>query len=665
MVITKKHAIALERLLADEEAGKPYTPVEEVDEETFDELEMMGLARYQSPVKIVPTYLGRELAYLLRELYEQGPKPYAEDEEEVGGDLVILEGRGLAKPEAWEEGWRWLGTEVIAMLDAAERAGRVGPLAERPLLERGLAVRVRDREKKTEYLALSDAGRRVLELYRAAEPGLEISAELAEVIRKVPIGPAPAAELPTGSHEEHLLEAMRLIAYSVPASDVYAFTALGQAVKRALMLGGFGTGDVLTSDILWALADYADSGEATEAALATLQALGYVGPSGELLPAGEWALEALRLFTQGARADVWSFAIEAEEAEVLKTIAALWQKAEQNPEEVPTFDRLRREMVDRKVREYKALLEKYGRRLDELPKKKQEIAKKFAEAKDLAKWYEENFDLREALMSLESFQLVESGVDEKGREVFRLTELGEKVREDQERAERDVPSVAVKAITMTRKTFSAPGLEWYQAGREAGLLGTGEPTESGYLYAHLAEHVRRSPHLSKYELLVFHKIPARGMTVDELYRALEGKLDRERIRWALEKLEARHLIDLLPDGNVVETEAGELLDRALAGVPEGFGNPVTPLVVRLLRALRQVGTLYVKEKRVRILPKNIEAAIRLSGLSKEAWENAMEAARVAGFVGRNSVNEAGLLLLEVAEKMNPGEEVHGLVEVVG
>ncbi|HFB39265.1 MAG TPA: DUF505 domain-containing protein, partial [Oceanithermus sp.] len=62
---------------------------------------------------------------------------------------------------------------------------------------------------------------------------------------------------------------------------------------------------------------------------------------------------------------------------------------------------------------------------------------------------------------------------------------------------------------------------------------------------------------------------------------------------------------------------------------------------------------------------NIEAAIRLSGLSKEAWENAMEAARVAGFVGRNSVNEAGLLLLEVAEKMNPGEEVHGLVEVVG
>ncbi len=664
MVITKKHAIALERLLADEEAGKPYTPIEEVDEATFAELEMAGLARFQTPVKLVPTYLGRELAWILRDLYALGPKPFAEDEAEVGGDIVILEAYGLDKPEHWEEGWRWLGSEVIAMLDAAERAGRVGPLAEKALMERGLAARVRDREKKVEYLTLTDQGRRVLEVYRAAEPGLEISAELADVIRKTPMGPAPASELPTGSHEEHLLENMRLIAYSVPASDIFAYTALGQAVKKALETGGFGEGDVLTSDILWTLADYADTGEATEAALATLQALGYVGPSGELLPAGEWALEALRLYTEGARAEVWSFSIEGEEAEVLKTIEALWKKAEQNPEEVPTFERLKRAMIDRKVREYKALIEKYGRRLDEMPYKKKLLAERFKEAKDLAKWYEENFDLREALNSLESFNLIESGVDDKGREIFLVSDWGQKVIEDQAQNERDIPSTGVKAITMTRKTFSAPGVEWYQVGKEAGLLGSAEPTKSGFMYAHLAEHIRRLPHLTRYELMVFHKIPARGMSLDELYQALEKKLDKERIRWAVEKLEARHFIEVLPDNNIVETEAGELLDRALAGVPEGFGNPVTPLVVRLLKALKEAGTLYVKEKRVRILPRNIEKAIRLSGLSKEAWENAMEAARVAGFVGKNSVNEAGLLLLEVAEKINPGEDVHGLAEIV-
>ncbi len=660
MVITKLHAIALERLLADEEAGKPYTPLEEVDEATARELEAMGLVRYPTPVRLVPTYAGRELALLLRELYRQGP----DLKEEQDGEGTVLAGRGLDRPEAWKEGWRWIGSEVIAMLKAAERAGRVGPRAEGPLMERGLAVRVRDRERKTEGTVLSDAGRRVLELYRAAEPALEISAELAEVIRRVPLGPAPASELPTGSHQEHLLEAMRLVAYSVPASDAYAFTALGQAVKRALAQGGYGPGDVLTSDLLWALADYLDGGEANEAARATLQALGYLGPSGELLPAGEWALEALRLYTGGGREAVWSFALEAEEAAVLATIAELWKRAAENPEEVPTFERLRREMIDRKVKEYRALLEKYGRRLDELPQKRREIARRFAEAQDLARWYDENFDLREALLSLESFQLLESGEDDRGREVYRLTPWGEAVRADQAQNLRDVPSVAVKAITLTRTAEGAPGLDWVEEGRRAGLLGTGEPTASGYLYARLAEHVRRLPHLSRYELMVFHRIPARGMTEEALYRALEDRLDRERIRWALEKLEARHLIDRLPDGNLVETEAGELLDRALAGVPEGFGNPVNPQVVRLLRALRRVGTLYVKERRVRVLPRNVERAIRLSGLSPEAWANAMEAARVAGFVGRNAVNEAGLLVLEVADRMNPGEGDLGLVEVV-
>ncbi len=163
--------------------------------------------------------------------------------------------------------------------------------------------------------------------------------------------------------------------------------------------------------------------------------------------------------------------------------------------------------------------------------------------------------------------------------------------------------------------------------------------------------------------MVFHAIPARGLSEEEVYAALEKKLDRERIRWALEKLEARHLIDRLPDGNVVETEAGELLDRALAGVPEGFGNPVNPIVFRLIEALRAVGSLYVKEKRVRILPRNVEEALEYSGLPKDVFDNALEAARVAGFVGRNSVNEAGLLLLEAAEKMNPGEDVHGLMEL--
>ena len=662
MILRKEHALALERLLQDQEARKPFTEITEDDLKVYTELERANLVRQHTLYRWTPTYLGVGVAQILRDLYQHGPRAYAEEDEEVGGDLVIREAYGLARPDEWPDDWRWVGSEIIAMLDAARRADRVGPLAVKPLMERGFAARVWDREAKRERIVLTEYGQRLLEIYEAATPRLVLDDHLAEFIRKAPVGPAEARHLPTGSHEEHLLEAMRLIAYSVPNSDIYTFTALGQALKQTLTLGCFVTGTVLSGEILWSLARYADGEDIPQSALAALQARALVGSDGELLPAGEWALEVFRLWWDGPRAEVWSFAIEAEEAEVLKTIQALWDRyhATGNEDEVPTFKRLRREMIDRKVKEYKALLERYGRRIQEMPRKFQEIARQFQEAKDLARWYDDNFMLREALYSLESFQLIRTEVDEKGRDIFTLTEYGRWVLEDQTRDERDISSTAVKAITMTRKAFSAPNLEWWQEAKEAGLVGTAEPTKAGYMYAHLAEGIRRLPHLTKFELEVFHVLPAQGMTVDEVYERL-SHYDRDKVRWALEKLEARHFIDILPDGNIVETEAGQKLDEALAGVPKGFGNPVNPLIVRVLQALREAGTLFVKEQKVRLLPRNIEKALKASGLSKEDFDNALEAARVAGFVGRANLNKSALALLEVAERMNPqaGEILHG------
>lgn len=643
MVIRKEHAQALLQLFAQREEGTPYMDTTALSDPVIYELEVQALVRMYSPIRVGLTYLGGELALVLQELVET---------------------KRLPAPDAWKDGWRWLGSEIIAMLDAAWRSGRVGPLAVPALMERGLAEEIHEEDTGKRYIGLSDAGRRVWEIYQALEPKLEISAALADIIRKVPVGPAPADHLPTGSHEEHLLEGMRLIAYSVPNSDIYAFTALGQAVKKTLELGGFATeGDVLTDDLLWVLVDVADGRDVSPTAKTTLQALGYLGPDDALLPAGEWALEVFRLWRGEARREVWTIAITQEEAEILKTVHALWEKAQNNPEERPTFKNLRAELIDRKVKQYKALVERYGRKLDEMPKKFQTIAKRFMEAKDLARWYDDNFDLRASLYSLESFQLLESVVDEAGKEVFRLTEYGEKVREDQEIQERDISSTAVKSITMTRKTFSAPNLEWWQQAREAGLVGTAEPTRSGYLYATLAETIYRIPHLTKFELAVLHRIPARGMSVDEVFKAFE-KEDPRRIEWALEKLEARHLIDILPDGNIVETEAGRKLDEALAGMPEGFGHPINPIIYRVLKALREVGTLYVKEKRVRILPRNIKEAWKRSGLAKEVFDNALEAARAGELVGRNSLNKAGLLVLEAVEEMNPREELIGYVREV-
>jgi len=124
------------------------------------------------------------------------------------------------------------------------------------------------------------------------------------------------------------------------------------------------------------------------------------------------------------------------------------------------------------------------------------------------------------------------------------------VLEDQTWKERDVTSTGVKSITMTRKTFSAPNLEWWQQARVEELVGTAEPTRSGLMYARLAETITRKPHLSRYELMIFHRIPNRGMTLDEVYEEFKDRIPEERIRWALEKLEARHFIDILPDKNI-------------------------------------------------------------------------------------------------------------------
>ncbi len=636
MIIKKEHAEALLRLLAFEEESKTKgMDIAEVDSPLYLELERQALVRQSAPLKRELTYLGKELALTIKDLVEKGK---------------------LAPPEQWPERFRWLGSEIVAMIEAAGLSGQVGPLAVEALKERGFAAETKDPETGKAYIGLTEAGRRVFEIYQALEPELEISAELAQEIRKLPAGPARVSLLTTDTHTKHLLEAMRLLAYSVPSSDIYAFTALGQAVKKTLTYGGFGEGDVLTGDLLWALADVADGKEVPEATYAVLQALGYLDQNGELLPAGYWALEVLRLWKREVVPEAWTMALEDEEVEVLQTIEALWEKAKQNPEETPTFENLRREMIDRKIREYKEILARYGRKLEEMPERYRQIAGEFMLAKDLARWYDDNFHLRLALYSLESFQLIYTTEDQKGREVFALTEFGRKVLEDQASRTRDISSTAVKALTMTHRSFSAPNVQWVEEAQEAGLLGTGEPTRSGLLYAELAETIRRIPHLTRYEAEVLASIPARGITVEDLFD-LVGQGQRRRFKWALEKLEARHLINVLPDGNIMETEAGELLDRAVSGVPKNFGHPINPLIYRVLKALAEVGTLFVKERRIRVLPRNVKQAMKKSGLPAPVFDEALKAARHAGYVGKNTITEAGCLVLEAVEKMNPHAEV--------
>ena len=634
MLITAAHLLALSELASVEAAGHAARGLAEDDpqERIYRELEVQDLALLEVPRAYRLTYAGREALRILEAMRAEEMLPSLDD---------------------LKHDWRFLDSGVLAALQAAQqKGGRVGPLTTQMLSARGLTESDHETLEKRSFARLNRFGEAWLDFAGRYRPRLEINGDLANSIHQMHPGftGRPGANMPS----EHiaLLEAMDLLTWSVPEGSVYALTALGQAVYETLRKGGYAPLDaVLDEPTLEVLALLVDRGSEalTSEQMENLQMLGYVDLDGSVSAAGQAAMRVYSLLQRESVEQMRAFAITEAEGELLATVQQLAEPVH-GAQLRPDKKTLHRVLVERMTRRYQELMGRYGRTIKERSAKKRQAVALLEHLKNHDEWFNTFWDLDELLVNLESFDLLRAEGEE-AKTVYRLTPNGQKVVAEQGRYPRDITATAVKVLTTAVTRFHAPADSWIEQAREEGLIGTGGVTKSGRLYADLAERSIRIPALTREEAEALEHLPETVRETSTSEAEENASLDEEKQDWALEKLEARGLIERLVDGQIVRTEAGQLLARAVSGATRP-GHPVTPAIVRLLAAMRQVGTLYVKEQKVRMTPHNWEEAQRLTGLDPQEFKETVHIARLGHYIGEANITEAGLELLAIQQQLN-------------
>ena len=665
MLITTAHLLALKELATGEAAGHAVhtLPEDESQEHIYRELELQGLVLLEVPRAYRLTSAGREALGILaamRKAAGQAQGPYTPHPHPLPLQF-----------EEHKNDWRFLGSDILAALHAAQqKKGRIGPLTAQMLSARGLTESVHDTLEEQPAIRLNQHGEAWIDFAIRYPPRLEINSDLANSIRHMHPGYTGSPDINMPGEHIPLLEAMDLLTWSVPERTIYALTALGRAVYEALLKEGYaGPGQasplhtVLDEPILEMLVLLVNQGSKalTSEQMLNLQTLGYVELDGTVSAAGQAAIRAYSLlvaprFIEGERPEqIRTFAITEPEIELLAAVKQLTEPAN-SPQLQADKKTLHRVLVDRMVKRYQELVGRYGRTIKERSAKKRQAVALLEQLKDHDEWFNTFWDLDELLVSLEAFDLLHAEVAE-AKTVYRLTPNGLKILAEQQGSSRDITATAVKVLTTAVTRFHAPADSWVEQAREEGLIGTGGVSKSGRFYADLAEHCARKPALTREEAEVLVNLPETVRETGSSHRLAststakdQSSLAEEKQGWAFEKLEGRGLIERLVDGQVMRTEAGQLLAKAVSGALQ-LGHPVTPAIVRLLAAIRQVGTLYVKEQKIRIQPEKWAEVERLTGLGPQEFQETVHIARMGHYIGEVNITEAGLDLLAVQEQL--------------
>ncbi len=164
MLITTAHLFALHELAEGRAAG--YTvrtlPEDDSQEPVYRELELQELVLLAAPRAYQLTSAGREALGLLEAMHEAALLPPL---------------------DRLKKDWRFLGSDILAALQAAQRKkGRVGPRTVQMLGARGLTENVHDPLENRSYIRLNHYGEAWGDFARRYRPRLEIDGNLANSI---------------------------------------------------------------------------------------------------------------------------------------------------------------------------------------------------------------------------------------------------------------------------------------------------------------------------------------------------------------------------------------------------------------------------------------------------------------------------------------------------
>ena len=571
MIIRKKHAALLLRLSDKWKEGigldKVLDKLSDDDLEHLEHLYLAGIIDENEGIYTL-TYSGELVLDVLEHLIKEGK---------------------LQDVESWDDAFRWIGSEVIAMIEVGLISkGEIDDNVKKALSERGFV---------SDDGVLSPYASSIWEAYNEADVKLRITSKVGDYIKSIPPGPGMAKFLPKGTDELLTLESMRLIAFSVPTSDVYALTGLGQQIRAAL-LNGTPFGNVYVDeemlDVIMKLNEENIPDE--EGLLERMQALGYIDSSNRLLPAGKHLLSAARIYFDGPITTNPSVHFTKEELFVLSKIKEL------SSEEVATV---------------KAL--------------KEATLKEFSE-----------YDVYEGIHTLESYRLIKPALSSKGEIGYLLTNKGKDTIEIVESNKTvEIDALGVKAITVTRMEYSAPDIKWLEISEKEGLVGNGFPSKKGRFMAELASRTIKYPYITGDMRDVLDLVPyEKGIPLKKLVE-LSGK-EEETVFYLLERLDAQGVVDALPDNVYTLTEIGRLIKRAVRAVPLGTKHVVTPLLSRILLALWELSD---KAHRIPVAD-NLKKVEKMLDLPREVIDREILIGKRNRFLNDKVVLEPGKVLLD-------------------